>query len=207
MDYVTWRDEIFRQPPEKYPGSSSLPFELSPLDTLDHIDCALNDPEIHCLFTKEQIGIGLNLIYSSCSNLPHSYLEAGDEDRQVQAIQNMAKLYSNFFERYCLAPVTEIGTLSEDGEIGFLCHMLWDIFVVYHGNSTPRMVNAVMEVMGQGIQSANDNCIASAIHGLGHWSLYTPQAPPILWDWLLHPTSKNEVVIEYARQATWGCIL
>jgi hypothetical protein len=32
---------------------------------LDHIDRALLDTEIHAKFSKEQIGIGLQLIYSS----------------------------------------------------------------------------------------------------------------------------------------------
>ena len=69
------------------------------------------------------------------------------------------------------------------------------------------MVSAVLDVMTNGIYMENDNCIVSEIHGLGHWVVDEAQAVQILQQWLCQPTTQNTNVIDYAKQATTGCIL
>lgn len=210
MDYIRWRDDIFGKHPDSDPVSVGLLAEtddVSPEEMLDHIDRALADPDVHSLHSKEQIGIGLYLIYSNaCSDAPFCYLKAGDEARRIRGIRSLVNLYSNYFERYCVAPVTSIGDDQSDGRIGQLCYMLWDVFVLCPDNASPSMVCASLDVMHSGIRSKNENCIVSAIHGLGHWSFDVPQAVTLLREWLRHPTTKNEEVREYAQQATTGCI-
>ncbi|MGQ0633150.1 MAG: hypothetical protein ACT4QC_00955 [Planctomycetaceae bacterium] len=209
MDYVCWRNDVFGKAPGSHPASVDLLPETDALtadEALDHIDSALVDAEIHSLFSKEQIGIGLQLIYcNSCSNLPCSYVEAGDEARRVKAIGNLRYLYSGFFDKYCVAPVTDIEDYR-DGQIGYLCYMLWDLFVLRPGNASPGMVEAALNVMTYALEFKNDNCIVSAIHGLGHRALDVPQAVDILNLWLQRPTTTNEAIYAYARQATTGCI-
>jgi hypothetical protein len=211
MDYDHWRNDIFGKPPGSNPGELELlreTYAVSSEETLDHIDRALVDPDIHTLFSKDQIGIGLELIYSnSCSDLPFRYIEAGDESRRIKGIGNLRYLYSNFFEEYCTSRVTNIGHDLTDGPIGSFCYMLWDIFVLYPGNASPAMVDAALDVMDHALKSANDNCIVSAMHGLGHWVFDTPQAALILQQWLRRPTTHHEDIHDYARQATTGCIL
>ena len=73
MTYKQWRSELFGQAPEVDP----VMFEHSPEfcavppdQAFDHVDCMLNDPDIHSLFDKTQLGNGINTIYSnSCSDL------------------------------------------------------------------------------------------------------------------------------------------
>lgn len=142
-----------------------------------------------------------------CGDLPFCYLEAGDDARRIQGIRNMRYLYSNFFERYCVAKVSSTGNDISDGEIGNICYMLWDIFMLHPGNASPGMVAAALDVMANALQSKNDNCVISAIHGLGHWALTAPRAKTILSSWLRQPTTKNETVREYARQGMSGGIL
>lgn len=210
MSYEQWRKDIFGKAPGSDPVTVGLledTYRLSKDTVLDYIDRALVDPDIHRLFTKEQIGIGLQIIYSNaCSDFPFAYIEAGDEHRRVEAISNLSFLYANFFERYCNAPVSHVGNYMADGAIGYLCYMLWDIFVLYPGNSTQAMIDAAVEVMRNAMKSKNDNCLVSAIHGLGHWADDVPSAIEVLEDWLRHPSTNNESVRHYAEQARKGCI-
>jgi hypothetical protein len=210
MEYVKWRDDIFGQPVGSDPVTLDLRPEMYSVTSdehFDHIDQALSDPEIHVLFNADQIGIGLQLIYSnSCSNICFCYIEAGDEARRVSGIAKLVDLYSNYFDRYCLSAVGSIGNDHLDGGIGYLCYMLWDIFVLYPGNASPAMVSAALDVMSNALQMKNDNCIVSAIHGLGHWAFDAPRAPLILRQWLRKPTTTNHAVIAYANEATTGCI-
>lgn len=156
----------------------------------------------------DQLGNGINTIYcNSCSNLPFVYTtDTDDEERRVKGIRNLIHLYRNFFERYCRSPVVSIGYDRTDGPMGFICYMFWDVFVLYHGNATPAMACAAIEVMRFALDSRNDNCLASAIHGLGHWALDVPDAVTVLEDWLTRPTTHNPQVLQYAVAATTGMI-
>ncbi|HEY4262938.1 MAG TPA: hypothetical protein VGM98_22450 [Schlesneria sp.] len=201
LDYVRWRNMIFGD-------RDTNAFDDEPVNDgwLDHIDQMLIDPDVHRLYSKEQIGKPLNEIYNNAlSDAPHLYLEVGDDERRIRAIGNMKHLYSNFFERYCEAPVVNVGNDCGDGDIGHICYMLWDVFVVCPANSSPGVISAGLAVMQHGIRSTNDNCIASAIHGLGHWAWESPGVPAavgILREWLLQPTTSNDELLDYAEVAS-----
>jgi len=148
------------------------------------------------------------LIYeNSCSNLVFCYIEGGDDARRVQGIRRLDLLYTNFFERYCQTPVDRVGySFQPDGRIGYLCYMLWDVFVLYRGNASSAMCSAALDVMANVLKMKSDNCLVSAIHGLGHWAMDEPRAVQILEKWLLLPTTQNAEVIHYAHEAKTGCI-
>jgi len=210
MNYEEWRDELFGQSP----GIDPVMFEHSPDfysvrpdRAFEFVDRALVDPDIHALFDKIQIGNGIQTIYSnSCSDLPFLYATECSEDRRIHGIGNLTNLYTNYFQRYGTEPVTGIGDYQTDGPIGYICYMFWDVFVLYPGNSTPGMVSAGVKVMQEALDSQSDNCLVSAIHGLGHWSSDVPEAVSALKRWLNRPTSKNPEVLKYARTAMSGMI-
>jgi len=210
MNYEHWCYDIFGKEPNSDPvmvGLLDETYALSKDVMLDYIDRALIDPDIHTLFTKEQIGIGLQIIYSnSCSNIPFCYIQARDEYRRIKAIKNLRFLYLNFFEKYCFAPVNRVGYNLDDGAIGYLCYMLWDIFVLFPGNASKSMIYAAVGVMRSAMNSTNDNCIVSAIHGLGHWASDVPAAVEALKAWLRSPSTENKAVHQYAEHAKTGCI-
>lgn len=211
MTYERWRDELFNHPPETDPvelDHSQEFYEVPSVQAFDYVDRVLLDEEAHALFTKEQLGIGINTIYSNCcSDLPFLYTTDCDEPRRLVGTQNLVHLYRNYFERYCTASVGSIGNDHLDGRMGFICYMFWDVFVLYHGNASPAMTSAAIGVMSEALRSHNDNCLVSAIHGLGHWALDVPEAASVLKQWLRKPTTLNPEVIEYARAATTGMIL
>lgn len=212
MKYEQWRDELFNHPPDTDPVWLDLAVEFYDLpaqQAFDYIDRILVDPTVHSLFSKEQLGTGLNFIYSnSCSDFPFLYTKECEEERRITGIKNLDKLYRNFFERYCTAPLVSIGNSQvADGSMGFICYMFWDIFVLYPGNATPEMISAGVNVMRKALDSHNDNCLVSAIHGLGHWAFDVPEAVIVLEQWLDNPTTDNPEIRQYAKQATTGMIL
>lgn len=211
MEYEVWREDLFGQSPNIDPGNVELlqeTYDLPTAPAFDYIDRALRDDEIHDLYSKAQIGTGLQLIYCNhWSDLPFCYIEGTTEARRIEGISNLRRLYDNYFERYCPAPVKSVGNDRTDGGFGFLCYMFWDIFVLYPGNATPAMIEAAVEVMAAAIRSDSEQCIVSAIHGLGHWAMDTPVARNTLRDWLRSPSTKNPTIIDYAGRAVPGCIL
>lgn len=211
MNYEEWRSELFGQPPDIDPVGlerSAEFYAIPPNVAFDFVDRMLVDDELHSLFTKEQIGNAINTVYSNCcSDLPFLYTARCDEERRVKGIRNLIKLYQNFFERYCAAQVGGIGNDQADGKIGFICYMFWDVFVLYPGSASPLMQSAAIEVMRSALDSRNESCLASAIHGLGHWATDAPEALTVLKQWLRRPTTRNAQVIQYARAATTGMIL
>mgnify|MGYP007059411052 CR=1 FL=1 len=210
MDYELWRDDIFGKPDGSDPVCMDLlgeTYAVSLDEALDHIDHALVDSELHELYSRDQIGIGLQYIYSnSCSDLPFCYVNAGDNQRRVDGIRNMIHLYMNFFERHCSPSVGNIGN-SIDGAIEYVCYMLWDVIVLNPGSSSPEMIDAGLDVMQHALGSTNESCIVSAIHGLGHWVDGAPRSVEVLEGWLRRPTTQSDDILRYARQATTGCIM
>ncbi len=211
---MAWRLDLFNQPPESDPVMVDLQeatYKLDPLETLAHVNRALVDPEIHTLFNPRKIGIGLNIMFSNfCSEIPFAYVKddgiRGNEAVKVAAIGNLHYLYSNYFNRYCTGEVNKIGEIDPDNRIEYLCYMFWDIFVLYPGNATEAMKETAIGVMRKAINNDNEHCLVSAIHGLGHWASDTELAQLVLEEWLVCPTTQNQEIIQYAKQAMTGCI-
>lgn len=214
MKYEDWRNDIFGKPEGYDPIVGNILEEtanLPEVQTLDYIDRALQDPEIHIQYSVEQIGIGLYIIFEiSCSNISRCYAvlngNVENEQRKIESIKHLRNLYSNFFARYCNSAVKRIGEIRPPDRIGYICYMLWDIFVLCPGNATPAMVEATIEMMADLLQTKNDNCLESLIHGLGHWIFDSDRAKQTLDDWLRSPTTDNPVIIDYATQAKTGYI-
>ena len=210
MEYKKWRREIFDHPQNICPATLELStdfYSVPPTQAFDFVDSLLVDPEVHSLFSKQQLGNGINMIYSnSCSDLPFLYTTECDEKRRIKGIENLENLYKNFFDRYCTGTVGNIGNEQNDGAMGVICYMFWDVFVLYSGNATPGMISAAIKVMKSALNSNNDNTLVSAIHGLGHWALDVPESVSILKKWLQKPTTTNKKVLTYAHTAMTGMI-
>jgi hypothetical protein len=215
MIYEQWKNDIFGKPEGYDPVCADLLDEtanLTEIQVLDFIDLALEDPKIHTEYSIEQIGIGLNIIFSNtCSDISYCYvLSEGQmtyEQRKIESVKHIRKLYSNFFSRYCVSTVESIGETRNPRHMSFICYMLWDIFVLYPGNASPAMTQATIEMMANCLMSTNDNCLESIIHGLGHWALDCKLAKETINEWLKSPTTDNKVIIDYANQAKTGFIL
>ncbi len=213
MNYGAWCEQVFNTPPGIEPVTwdfSPPMYDLAPQENLDFIDQALLDPRIPRLYSKEQIGNGLQLIFNNaCSHLPFSYLDTPSAARRCQSVARLHHLYRNYFAPFCQTPVIEIGDGLTEGPLGYICDMFWDIFILHpgHENVTEAMIQAALGVMAGALKSNQDRVIVSALHGLGHWVYAVPPAQRIIEHWLQKPTTTNETVLVYAHQAWSGCIL
>jgi hypothetical protein len=209
MNYEQWRDELFGLPPESDPVTydhSDDFYAVPPHEAFDYVDQVLVDPNVHSLFSKDQLGKSINTIYSnSCSDLPSLYTSESDEDRRIIGINNLINLYRNYFDKHCTGDLPD-GSYSDGGPMGYICYMFWDVFILYPGNAIPAMISAAISVMRTALGSRNDSSLASAIHGLGHRVFDVPEAAITLKHWIQKPTTDNPVVLQYARTATSGMI-
>lgn len=211
MTYETWRHELFNQDP----GLKPQDFEMSPeFDALpgdkvfDYINRALADSRIHVDYSQDQMGNAIDYIFAPFhSGYPLLYEKIGDEKKRLEGILNLKKLYQNYFNRYCLAPVTDIGNDKGNGTFGYICHMFWDGFPIHPSSSKKQDLQAAQAVLEFAVRSPNDNVIVSALHGLGHWAPYRKEALTAIQNWLKSPTTRNKVVLDYAKAAQAGRIL
>lgn len=204
MDYVTWREVIFGDPTME---PEQEIYELSPEENLEHVNRMLDDPEIHRLYSCDQIGDGLVFIYHSCdSEINRCYIRTSDAGKRMEGIRTIRNLYVNFFDRYCPKTIEHMDRVAGN-KLEYLCSMLWDIFPLCHYVATPGETAAILGVLKGAIEMDNESCIASAIHGLGHWADDEPRAIEILQDWLQKPRTTNPALLEYAHEATTGMIL
>lgn len=103
-------------------------------------------------------------------------------------------------------PVEDIGNRFGD-RLDYLCYMFRDTFVVYPGNAPPRVIDAAIDVMAESLRSDCEACQVSALHGLGHWVAYRPDAKAVVERFLATaPKGMNPVVKRYAEEAGRGCV-
>ncbi|MEM6334110.1 MAG: hypothetical protein AAF823_12310 [Planctomycetota bacterium] len=207
MQYETWRNDIFNLPENTDPVNDDLPsdrHELNPERTLDFIDRALIDPDIHERYSRTQIGIGLSIIFDdTCGNGTWDYIACSDRARAQQSVQHLVYLYRNFFDRYC--PDTYFYANQRnvrDDRLGYLCSMFWEIFTLVHGDASDPLENAALEVMRQALQSSVPGSLESAINGLGE-AVYVghPASADIIRDWLRKPTATDPDLLRFAEWA------
>lgn len=210
MTYEAWRHELFNQDPKLDPYD----FDMSPeFDSIpdglvfDYINRALADSRIHADYSPDQVGNAINYIFAPFYNgYLLLYEKIADDKKRLEGILNLKKLYQNFFSRYCLTPVTDIGNDKCNGTFGFICYMFWEGFPIRPSSSKKQNLLAAQAVLEFAVRSPYDHVIVSALHGLGHWTPYRKKASDIIRNWLKLPTTENKVVVDYARAAQVGAI-
>jgi hypothetical protein len=174
-------------------------------DAFDHLDRMLDDPDVHNLFSPEQLVLGLSMAYSNC--LTVCYLRAGTKERRIRGILNLKKLYDNFFARYCFAPYSyPPPQVSQTGTMQYLCENFWDRFVLFpSGEMETSHIDAGLDVMEHALGIPNDHCISSGLEGIASWA-YACELQGIsrprnlLLGWISQPTATNPDLIAFGRQ-------
>lgn len=209
MDYPTWRAAIFGQPEGSEAVSADLSFDIETMSadqSMDHVVKAMDDAQIHEQFTVSQIGIGIQLLFdNSCSNIVFAYRDA-TEDKRIAGVRAIGSLYRNYFGKYCTEPVERVGYSFTPG-LGYMCYMLWDLFILRPDRMPQAMLGEVLRVLEAVLSGDNEQCQASALHGLGHWVSKTSEARRIIGHFITTPRERTSpVILAYASQAMTGCI-
>ncbi len=208
MDYPTFLHTVFGQPEDSDPVTLDLPADfdaIPPPQALAFITRALADETVHARYSRKQIGIGLSLLFeNSCGNTVFCYLQDTTEDERVAGVRALRDLYRHFFARYCRDPVDGIGNRCDE-RIDYLCYMFWDTFVLYPGNAPTRVIDAAIAVMAEALRSDCEAVQVSALHGLGHWAMYRPDAKEVVARFLKEALKgMNPVIRAYAEAAGRG---
>lgn len=154
--------------------------------------------------------------------------------KRIACIEAMTTLFSALFAARCTSTLSH---LSEAGNpLNSVCYMWWDIIpfsghfedtsiidswelepqrkaeIITHHQSlntddNRALEQAMLRVMTQTLELDSDACRESALHGLGHWSLYVgEQVRGVIDDWLSrHPEIRPELK-KYAQRARRGHI-
>lgn len=168
-------------------------------------------------FTDAQANQGLMLLVSgSCSDYMHSLR---DQDVPLQdrlhGIQAMEALFKQCFAVRCSPhlshlPETEPGA----NPLNAVCYMWWDVLPI-HGlthhcpelSDSAALDQACLGVMRKILEMDSLACQESALHGLGHWTIYYSEPAKLISDFLTsHPALRHDLK-EYALRAGQGYII
>ncbi|MCB1521889.1 MAG: hypothetical protein KDJ37_15130 [Hyphomicrobiaceae bacterium] len=160
-------------------------------------------------YTDRQVAIGLQAImFNNFSSVVDVLIGPGiTEPQRLALIRSIATLY-----RECLAerspPV--LGHLSEtrSSPLEFPTYMMWDVTPIdVMARETPERLEALVAVLADALSLANDACVESALHGLGHLSgSRVVMARTAIDDWLAGRPDVRPELIAYAERARTGCI-
>jgi hypothetical protein len=203
--YKEWRHTLLNRQENDDPVNMEMDnnfYYYSDDQKVQYLNKFLCDEDVHEKYTRKQIGIAINYLYSNaCSDYVFMYRNSKDN-----LILNLNNLYKNYFNRHCIEKVSSIGNSHDGDSLYFMCYMFWDLFVIHPGIDTDRDINDGYQVMENNIYSNNENIIVSVIHGLGHWVHGGEKSVIILDKWLNNPSTDNEIILEYAEIAKTGCI-
>jgi hypothetical protein len=209
----------------------------SPATTVEYMTRLFENPlDVLALYSDAQINQGLwFMLNNACSS--HMFALASNAvpiANRLRCVHSMQTLYSVLFAARCTSTLSH---LSETGNpLNSVCYMRWDIMPVsghvedtsiieslqlepqrkaemveYHkslNNPDYRALEqAILRVMIETLELDSDACRESALHGLGHWSLYFgEQVRRVIDDWLSrHPDIRPELK-KYAQRARHGHI-
>lgn len=99
-------------------------------------------------------------------------------DRRVAALQSFVPFFEKVMAQRCSAHLSQ---LDEPGAnpLNSACYMWWDILPIHGSPEMPERRNfdtEVLRVFERLLAIGHDACRESALHGLGHWVPYYPEA-------------------------------
>ncbi len=210
-----WIAHVFDHPvthPEWYFSLDAPEWQGKP----EHIAANIADTFEHggeslARFTDEQLNQGFwYLVGNNGSNFTDALV-----DRVVpfairlRALRSFVPLFEQVMARRCSPHLSH---LDEHGAnpLNSACYMWWDILPICGCPQEPERAQFDAEVLltlRRLLAIPHDACRESALHGIGHWSLYYPQAADIVDELLSGTPGLRHELVAYAENARVGCIL
>jgi len=208
LDYYDWRNAVFNQPIRDLAEADyeSDAFFLSLDEAFDHIDRALMDDGLYS-FKEEQLVIGFSIIFGKTfTDYPWCYTRL-PEDRRISGILILRLLYSRYFLTYCSPHYLGIpGHLVDPLSMDHLCFNFWDRFSLFPiAEIGFRTTHAGLDVMESALALPNDNIVVAVVAALCCWSFACKgqgidRPASVLRNWLINPTTKNIAVVNICEQ-------
>jgi uncharacterized protein (UPF0147 family) len=125
-----------------------------------------------------------------------------------RALRSIIPLFEQVMAIRCSSHLSHLDERPAD-PLNSACYMWWDINPI-HGkpkdSERAEFDAETLSVLRRLLSIPHDACRESALHGLGHWQIYYPQAAEIIDEFLIQFPGLRLELIEYAHQAREGCI-
>lgn len=124
-------------------------------------------------------------------------------DERLACLRAAASIYPECFETRC-EPILLHRRETYGDLLSSTCYMLWDVWALLHWEEGR---DVVLDVLQAGLRSPNPACIESALHGLGHLSLYEKRVASLIDVFLARRESEiRPELVAYAHAARHGRI-
>lgn len=216
LTFEAWVDHVFDHPIDP-PGSFwYLEFDTDwwagpPGLTVAYLTRLFEAPEfLRDRFAPEQLEQGLWYVNGSIDPMTLAFFDRGIKPAtRERGLRSVGIFFERFF---AIGPSRGLGHRSREAvPIDTVCYMWWDNFPTYGGPddvSTPEENALLLGLMQRILEVPSPRCRESALHGLGHWQTYHPEAVGVMINGFLarHPEIDDDLR-HYAWQAREGAVL
>ena len=218
MTFPEWVTFIFDHPvtdPAWYWNSSGdwdAP-DLTELQTVDYLTQLFEGAGTLLLpYTDAQVNQGLWYLLVRCDDM-HSLRDlAVPLPDRLRGIQAMEVLFNDCFAVRCSPHLSH---MDEPGRnpLNAVCYMWWDVLPIHGLNrhqperaDSAELDQACLGVMQRTLKSDSIACQESALHGLGHWTIYYSEPAKYITNFLRRKPKIRPELKEYAMRARHDCI-
>ena len=209
-----WLEELFNHPTDEH---QEWYWELDILDPpprvcIEFITRAFEEADRKLLNLDEQrLRNGLNYVLSSsCSDhIVSLYNESVDLKAKLRCIRSFYNLFETCFYKKCTPHLLHRDEHSPS-PLNQICYMWWDLYPGYgqpHDTTIAELDREILEVMKKTLALNSVALRENALHGLGHWQPYYPNAVQGIIDRFLEQNMAiRQELRDYAMEARIGDI-
>jgi hypothetical protein len=161
-------------------------------------------------FSDEQLNQGFwFLVSNSCCEFMYSLVDPVIPfSLRIRALRSFVPLFEQIMAARCSAHLSH---LDEHGAnaLNSACYMWWDILPIHGHPEEPTRAefdSEVLVVLKRLLAIPQDACRESALHGLGHWSIYYPSVANIIDEFLARAPNLRPELIVYGKSAKTGVL-
>jgi hypothetical protein len=161
-------------------------------------------------FSDEQLDQGFRfLLDAGGSEFMFSLVQADvPAEVRFRALRSFVPLFDQVMALRCspyLSHLDEPGAKPLNG----ICYMWWDVLPIHGRPDVPERRNfdaEVVIVLERLLAIPHDACRESALHGIGHWSIYYPNVAGVIDNFLARTPGLRPQLVAYAQSAKTGVL-
>ena len=209
-----WIDHVFDHPVAAkgwYFGEDAPEWEGRAEETARFIaECFEESGKLLARFDDGQLDQGFwYLVSASGSDFMEALVDVEvDLGLRIRALRSFVPVFEQVIAARCSPHLSHLDEQVANA-LNSACYMWWDIAPLRPAPGESQRVKFDREALGvmeRILAIRHDACRESALHGLGHWSVY-PEAQRIIDDFLAREKGLRPEVVAYAVAARKGMVL
>jgi len=207
-----WIAFFFDHPVTKPPwhwGDNPPEWEDSPDHNAAFIaDAFERSGELLAPFSDEQLDQGFWHLLGGTDSMDALTDQSVPPTLRLRALRSFVPLFEQVMAARCSPHLSH---LDERGAnpLNRACYMWWDILPIHGRPDLPDRAEfdaEVLAVLRRLLAIPHDACRESALHGLGHWSIYYPAVAGIIDAFLSRSPNLRPELVAYAKSAKSGVL-